>query len=69
MKPDSTPVSRTDDAGNTYQLRMLRDGTTWEILKNFPAEEELRYSLDGMAVNLCWTELDYYWLVSCQVPA
>ena len=31
----STPVSRTDEQGDTYQLRRLDGGSTHEVLKNF----------------------------------
>ena len=33
----STPISRTDAHGNTYQTRPLKDGSTHEVLKNFPS--------------------------------
>ena len=29
----STPISRRDEFGNTYQLRSLKDGTHYEVLK------------------------------------
>src|SRR5262245_55360490 len=32
----STPISRRDDDGNTYQQRTLDDGSAHEVLKNFP---------------------------------
>ena len=37
----STPISRTDDANNTYQVRQLDDGAIHEVLKNFPNGAEL----------------------------
>ena len=43
----STPISRTDVHGNTYQARPLQDGSMHEVLKNFPSEAELKQS--GMA--------------------
>ena len=43
----STPISRTDANGNTYQARPLQDGSTHEVLKNFPSQAELKQS--GMA--------------------
>ena len=60
----STPVSRTDDEGNTYQSRRLEDGTEHEILKNFPAENEARNLLRDLAVEIHWTELPYYWYLT-----
>jgi 2-polyprenyl-3-methyl-5-hydroxy-6-metoxy-1,4-benzoquinol methylase len=41
----STPISRTDAHGNTYQARPLQDGSTHEVLKNFPSQTALKLSL------------------------
>jgi SAM-dependent methyltransferase len=60
----STPISRTDCEGNTYQLRRLENGTEHEILKNFPTEREVRNVLDDAAVEFCWTALAHYWLLT-----
>jgi demethylmenaquinone methyltransferase/2-methoxy-6-polyprenyl-1,4-benzoquinol methylase len=60
----STPLSRTDAAGNTYQARKLADGTEHEVLKNFPAREELAGVLAGRASGLEWLELPYYWCLA-----
>jgi demethylmenaquinone methyltransferase/2-methoxy-6-polyprenyl-1,4-benzoquinol methylase len=60
----STPISRTDGEGNTYQLRRLQDGTEHEVLKNFPSEIELKNILAGSATEIRWTELPYYWLLT-----
>jgi ubiquinone/menaquinone biosynthesis C-methylase UbiE len=60
----STPINRTDDEGNTYQLRRLDDGTEHEVLKNFPAENEVKSILAGRATDIRWTELPYYWLLT-----
>jgi demethylmenaquinone methyltransferase/2-methoxy-6-polyprenyl-1,4-benzoquinol methylase len=60
----STPISRTDDEGNTYQLRRLLDGTEHEVLKNFPSEIELKNTLAGSATEIRWTELPYYWFLT-----
>ena len=60
----NTPISRTDDEGNTYQRRRLQDGPEYEVLKNFPAEDEVRKMLTGSASEICWTELRYYWFLT-----
>ena len=60
----STPICRTDDEGNTYQRRRLEDGTEHEILKNFPSEAEVRNKLAGVASEISWTELPYYWFLT-----
>lgn len=60
----STPVSRRDDEGNTYQLRRLEDGTEQEVLKNFPSASEVKNALAGCATEIRWTQLSYYWFLS-----
>jgi len=62
----SIPISRTDETGNTYQLRALADGTLYEVLKNFPGESELRKAVNGLAKNIRFFDLTYYWLLSYQ---
>jgi len=62
---NSTPISRTDRDGNTYQLRRLADGTEFEILKNFPTRAELHRSLQPVADDIDVRELTYYWYASC----
>jgi len=60
----STPISRRDAEGNTYQRRKLDNGTAHEVLKNFPTEPELieRASARGDEARVEW--LEYYWLLA-----
>jgi len=60
----STPISRTDDEGNTYQLRRLENGTSHEVLKNFPSQIEVKNVLAGAAADFRWTDLPYYWFLT-----
>ena len=60
----STPISRQDNEGNTYQTRKLDDGSTHEVLKNFPTEEELRLAVDGLGTDITVKFLPYYWILS-----
>jgi demethylmenaquinone methyltransferase/2-methoxy-6-polyprenyl-1,4-benzoquinol methylase len=64
VEGSSTPVARTDAEGNGYQLRKLEDGSTHEVLKNFPEEGELirRASLHGWGAHV--ELLEHYWLLS-----
>ncbi|HEX7879539.1 MAG TPA: hypothetical protein VF720_09020, partial [Candidatus Eisenbacteria bacterium] len=59
----STPISRRDDFGNTWQRRRLEDGSEFEIVKNFPTPEELsavtRTHRTGVTIRL----FDYYWIL------
>jgi demethylmenaquinone methyltransferase/2-methoxy-6-polyprenyl-1,4-benzoquinol methylase len=63
VEGSSTPISRTDAEGNTYQTRKLEDGSTHEVLKNFPSEEELRRALDGLPCEITVRFLSYYWIL------
>jgi ubiquinone/menaquinone biosynthesis C-methylase UbiE len=61
VEASSSPVVRTDQAGNTYQRRELADGTSWEVLKNFPTLEEIRSSLAPLASTVTIDEVQHYW--------
>ena len=65
----STPIAREDAQGNTYQLRQLEDGSTYEVLKNFPSKERIQADLAPLAANIRYQTLDYYWLVDYQRAA
>ncbi len=64
VEGNSTPISRTDKQGNTYQTRKLEDGSSHDVLKNFPDEVELRTAIDGLATDVCVEFLRYYWILS-----
>ena len=68
VEGSSTPVSRRDAEGNAYQTRKLDDGSSHEVLKNFPEESELlqRASRHGREANL--ELLPHYWLLSWRAP-
>jgi demethylmenaquinone methyltransferase/2-methoxy-6-polyprenyl-1,4-benzoquinol methylase len=59
----STPVSRRDAEGNTYQMRKLANGDEYEVLKNFPTAEELRDAVAAVAREAHLETLQYYWLL------
>ena len=61
----STPISRTSPAGDSYQLRRLADGREYEVIKNFPGNEQVAADLAPCSGDLTWTELDYYWVATC----
>ena len=60
----NTPISRTDEEGNTYQRRKLEDGAEYEVLKNFSGEGGIRRILADSAAEISWTELTYYWFLT-----
>jgi demethylmenaquinone methyltransferase/2-methoxy-6-polyprenyl-1,4-benzoquinol methylase len=60
----STPLSRTDAQGDTFQARTLADGSRHEVLKNFPEPAELRAAVLPYADAAGAVEvrlIDYYW--------
>jgi ubiquinone/menaquinone biosynthesis C-methylase UbiE len=63
VEGSSTPISRTDERGETFQIRKLDDGSTHEVLKNFPTESELRAAVDGLASEVRIEFLRYYWIL------
>jgi SAM-dependent methyltransferase len=70
VEGSSTPLSRTDADGNTYQRRGLQNGATYEVLKNFPSPDELDRVLGVHgATDIALTELLYYWCVTYRVGA
>jgi demethylmenaquinone methyltransferase/2-methoxy-6-polyprenyl-1,4-benzoquinol methylase len=68
VEGSSTPVSRRDAEGNGYQARKLDDGSSHDVLKNFPSEGELiqRASRHGWGANV--DLLQYFWLLSWWAP-
>jgi SAM-dependent methyltransferase len=67
VERSSTPISRIDRDGNTYQTRKLEDGREYEILKNFPTKEEILKTLGNKVKNLKIKFLRYFWLVSYNI--
>jgi demethylmenaquinone methyltransferase/2-methoxy-6-polyprenyl-1,4-benzoquinol methylase len=61
---NSTPITRTDADSNTYQMRRLDSGETFEVLKNYPADGELRGLVAGYASQIEIRWFKYYWWLS-----
>ena len=62
VEGSSIPISRGDDEGNTYQIRELSDGSTYEVLKNFPTQTEFIERIEPLSEKCDFIELDYFWL-------
>ena len=60
----STPVSRHDATGDSYQTRTLDDGSVHEVLKNFPTRAQAIASLGPHACEVEWIEHAHYWVLS-----
>jgi ubiquinone/menaquinone biosynthesis C-methylase UbiE len=63
VEGSSTPISRRDAEGNTYQLRKLANGEDYEVLKNFPTEAQLREAVAPVAAEAHLESLQYYWML------
>ena len=61
VQTSSTPLSRSDADGNTYQQRTLDDGSSHEVLKNFPTAEQAFGMLGPRARNPQWITWHHYW--------
>jgi demethylmenaquinone methyltransferase/2-methoxy-6-polyprenyl-1,4-benzoquinol methylase len=66
VEGNSTPLSRRDAHGNTYQTRRLADGSSHEVLKNYPSETDLRARLGA---DLAYAGYEYYWVASYRIMA
>ena len=58
------PIARTDEGGNTYQERTLANGTRYEVLKNFPARQELEEAVAAYGSDIDYKAGVYYWRLS-----
>jgi ubiquinone/menaquinone biosynthesis C-methylase UbiE len=67
VEGSSTPLSRRDADGNTYQQRTLDDGSAHEVLKNFPTREEALAVIGPRAHNAQWQQWMHYWALSYEV--
>jgi SAM-dependent methyltransferase len=63
----TSPISREDRWGNQYTIRKLRDGSTYEIVKNFPRPGELEETFKEMCKNISVLRLQHFWALSAQV--
>jgi demethylmenaquinone methyltransferase/2-methoxy-6-polyprenyl-1,4-benzoquinol methylase len=64
VEGESTVLSRTDEEGNTCQRRALADGSTHEVIKNYPTERELREAVAEAASDVKVEFLRYYWTLT-----
>ena len=64
VQASSTPLSRRDADGNTYQQRPLDDGSSHEVLKNFPTPDEAIAALGPGVHDAQWRPYAHYWVLS-----
>lgn len=64
VQTSSTPITRQDAEGNTYQNRTLDDGSVHEVLKNFPTREQALAAIGPRARDAEWLDFEHYWALS-----
>lgn len=67
VQTQSTPITRRDAAGNTYQDRTLDDGSVHEVLKNFPTPIEAIARLGPRAHGAQWHAWEHYWALAYEL--
>lgn len=67
VQGSNLPITETDKNGNTYQTRLLENGSTHKVLKNFPTEEFIRELLEEKASNIAFLQLEYYWILKYDI--
>lgn len=63
VEGSSLPVTETDNSGNTFQTRILENGTKYKVLKNFQTEKFIRQLLKDRATDINYINLQYYWVL------
>ena len=58
---ERTPLSYTDDRGNTYQDRVTDSGEQYRVMKNFPTEKELLQTTSGLGRHHRFQALEHFW--------
>jgi SAM-dependent methyltransferase len=61
------PTSRTDDAGNRYEIRELANGSHFEIIKNFYTQQQFQDLFVSYGYAMSYEELDHFWVFSYRV--
>jgi ubiquinone/menaquinone biosynthesis C-methylase UbiE len=63
----SPTVARTDLDGNTYQIMTAPDGQRYEVMKNYPADSNLRKKFAGSAREVRVERMEYFWMLRCRL--
>ena len=67
VQTSSTPLTRHDDDGNSYQNRTLDDGSVHEVLKNFPTRDQAFAMLGPRARDAHWLAYTHYWVLTYEL--
>jgi demethylmenaquinone methyltransferase/2-methoxy-6-polyprenyl-1,4-benzoquinol methylase len=64
VEGSNTPITNTDEYGNTFQTRKLENGTEHLVLKNFPTKNFLQTKLMDIATNIEFVNFKYFWVLA-----
>lgn len=67
VEGSNTPISHTDEFGNTYQQRKLKDGSDYEVIKNFPSENFIYELLKDKVSDFEFHKLQYLWYLTYKI--
>lgn len=69
VEGSSSAICERDAYGNTYQLRVLADGSRHKILKNFPSANQLHALVaNGLGCLPQYTSWHFFWAFEYVVP-
>ena len=63
----SSPITEHGADGNTFQTRRLADGSSHQVIKNFPTENELIEAVGSIAASVTYTRWEYFWALEFAV--
>jgi SAM-dependent methyltransferase len=69
VEPYSSAISREDEWGNLYTLRKLASGITYEIIKNYPSDDELHAAFVGVCEDVSVVRTNEFWALSARVQS
>jgi SAM-dependent methyltransferase len=67
VEGSSSPISREDACGNQYTIRRLKNGSTFEIIKNYPAPGEPEDGFKELCKDIRVMKLRHFWALSAQL--
>ena len=63
LDENSSPISRYDIEGNSYQVRKLKDNSHYEVIKNFYDENSLKECFRNYGKEIKIYKQKYFWIV------
>lgn len=65
----SSPITRKDEWGNLYTVRTLANGLKFEIIKNYPGDDELRSAFAPVCEDISVIRTKEFWALGARVRA